>query len=137
MDGCRPIFRNRGSRGKLRPRYQLPSAPKERVDEPTLARRRKRHPRTLASHHLGLTPGEAWRRCASVVFVCVSLVLAGCNQRAIESWLSQTDANDPTPSLYGDTTFAKLLTEVKKRVPSPVKALSFLVYPDHAVLQAQ
>jgi hypothetical protein len=64
-------------------------------------------------------------------------VLAGCNQRAIESWLSQTDANDPTPSLYGDTTFAKLLTEVKKRVPSPVKALSFLVYPDHAVLQAQ
>jgi hypothetical protein len=111
------------------------------VDEPTLTRRRKRHSRTLASHHLGVMQrgGSRVPRVARLAFACLFSCLGslGCNQRAIESWLSQADGTQTTPSLYADAAFSKVLAEVRKRVPSPVQALSFLVYPDHAVLQAQ
>lgn len=66
----------------------------------------------------------------------VGFVSVGCNQRAIESWLSQSDVADGT-SLYTDAGFARAMTELKKHAPAPVQALSLLVYPDHAVLQAQ
>ena len=57
-----------------------------------------------------------------------------CNQRAIESWLTEADRG---PSLYDDKQFARSISDLKKRVPSPIQALSLLVYPDHIVLQAQ
>jgi hypothetical protein len=60
-----------------------------------------------------------------------------CNQRAIESWLSQAEPTDPGPSLYTDASFSRAVSELRKRAPAPVQMLSLLVYPDHAVLQTQ
>jgi len=60
----------------------------------------------------------------------------GCNQRAIESWLSQSDGTD-TSSLYTDAAFSRAMAELRKHAPAPIDALSLLVYPDHAVLQAR
>jgi hypothetical protein len=60
----------------------------------------------------------------------------GCNQRAIESWLSQSEGTDGG-SLYAEPAFSRAMTELKKHAPAPIDALSLLVYPDHAVLQAR
>jgi hypothetical protein len=68
------------------------------------------------------------------VFVSPTL-LPGCNQRAIESWLSQSAETEP--NLYSEGAFERALTELRKRVPSPVEALSLLVYSDRMVLQAR
>jgi hypothetical protein len=78
-------------------------------------------------------------RAARRTFLLLALgtLLAGCNQRAIESWLSQSDGPDATGSLYGEKQYSVAMAELRKRVPSPIQALSLLVYPDHAVLQAQ
>ena len=62
--------------------------------------------------------------------------VVGCNQRAIESWLSQSEGTDGA-SLYTDAAFSRAMAELKKHAPSPIDALSLLVYPDHAVLQAR
>jgi len=62
-------------------------------------------------------------------------LLPACNQRAIESWLSQSA--EAEPSLYSDGGFARALTELRKHVPSPIEALSLLVYSDRLVLQAR
>src|SRR5260221_8904156 len=95
MDGRRPLFRSRGSRGKLRTRRQLAGAPKERVDEPTTARRRKRNPRALAREHREeMTPAPRCARRTLLLFFAACAV--GCNQRAIESWLSQSDGPEAT-----------------------------------------
>lgn len=67
----------------------------------------------------------------------VALASTGCNQRAIESWLSQGEGADPGPTLYAEAPFTKALTELRRKVPSPTQVLSLLVYPDHAVLQAE
>jgi hypothetical protein len=71
----------------------------------------------------------------------VLLLFAGafavaCNQRAIESWLSQSDGTDGG-SLYTEAAYSRAMAELKKHAPSPIEALSLLVYPDHAVLQAR
>lgn len=70
-------------------------------------------------------------------FVLALLLVAssGCNQRAIESWLSQSPSQEA--SLYSDPAFARAFAELKKRVPSPIEALSLLVYSDRLVLQAR
>lgn len=60
----------------------------------------------------------------------------GCNQRAIESWLSQSEGTEGG-SLYTEAAFSRAMAELKKHAPSPIEALSLLVYPDHAVLQAR
>jgi len=63
--------------------------------------------------------------------------LAGCNQKAIESWLTQSDGAEASGSLYTEAAFSRAMAELKKRAPSPIEALSLLIYPDHAVLQAR
>jgi len=65
----------------------------------------------------------------------VSPPLLGCNQRAIESWLSQS--SEAEPSLYSQGGFDRSLAELRKRVPTPIEALSLLVYSDRLVLQAR
>ncbi|HEX4340221.1 MAG TPA: hypothetical protein VH062_30140 [Polyangiaceae bacterium] len=71
-----------------------------------------------------------------VVLACTVALATGCNQRAIESWLSQSEGADGG-SLYNEAAFSRAMAELKKHAPSPVEALSLLVYPDHAVLQAR
>jgi hypothetical protein len=66
--------------------------------------------------------------------VAAALFLVGCNQRAIETWLSQDEHG---PSLYDEKQFGRAIAELKKRIPGPVQALSLLVYPTYIVLQAQ
>jgi hypothetical protein len=61
---------------------------------------------------------------------------SACNQRAIESWLSQSPS-DSEPSLYSEANFGRAVSEIKKRVPSPIDTLSLLVYSDRVVLQAR
>jgi hypothetical protein len=78
-----------------------------------------------------LASRRAW---VLLVVLCVASA-TGCNQRAIESWLSQSDGAGN--SLYAEPAFSKALAELKKRAPAPLEALSLLVYPDHAVLQAR
>jgi hypothetical protein len=83
---------------------------------------------------------EDGMRTAVIVFACtvVTLVLGGCNQRAIESWLSEGQAGATSgPSLYTDEPLGTAITDVKKKFPGPIQALSLLIYRDHMVLQAQ
>ena len=75
-------------------------------------------------------------RSRRAVLLCLALCTVGCNQRAIESWLTQSDGSE-AGSLYTDAAFSRAMAELKKHAPSPVEALSLLVYPDHAVLQAR
>jgi hypothetical protein len=82
-----------------------------------------------------VTPEPRCTRRPFLLFFAACAV--GCNQRAIESWLSQTDGPEATGSLYGESQYTKAIAEIRRRVPSPIQALSLLVYPDHAVLQAQ
>lgn len=74
------------------------------------------------------------RELLLAVFV-FPLALSGCNQRAVESWLSQSD--DSEPSLYSEGPFERALGEVRKQVPPPIEALSLLVYSERLVLQAR
>jgi hypothetical protein len=77
------------------------------------------------------------RRAVLLVAAC-ALLAVGCNQRAIESWLSEGQAGATSgPSLYTDEPLANGLNEVKKKFPGPIQVLSLLVYRDHLVLQAQ
>ena len=75
------------------------------------------------------------RRALLLIFFAVWL--AGCNQKAIESWLSESETGEGGGSLYTEPAFSRAMAELKKRAPSPIEALSLLVYPDHAVLQAR
>lgn len=77
-----------------------------------------------------------WRRGLALATVAAWLATA-CNQRAIESWLSQSESGETQPSLYSEAPYARALAELKKRVPAPIEALSLLVYPDRLVLQAR
>jgi hypothetical protein len=70
------------------------------------------------------------------VLLLGAVCAVGCNQKAIESWLSQSDGADGG-SLYTEAAFSRAMAELKKHAPSPIEALSLLVYPDHAVLQAR
>jgi len=70
------------------------------------------------------------------LLLLAAVCAVGCNQRAIESWLSQSDGTE-SGSLYNDAAFSRAMAELKKHAPSPIEALSLLVYPDHAVLQAR
>jgi hypothetical protein len=72
------------------------------------------------------------RRALLLAAICAT----GCNQRAIESWLSQSDTAEGG-SLYTEASFSRAVAELKKHAPAPIEALSLLVYPDHAVLQAR
>jgi hypothetical protein len=74
------------------------------------------------------------RRALLLTFFAAAL--AGCNQKAMESWLSESET-EGGGSLYTDAAFSRAMAELKKRAPSPIEALSLLVYPDHAVLQAR
>jgi hypothetical protein len=77
------------------------------------------------------------RRAVLLVAVC-ALLAVGCNQRAIESWLSEGQAGASSgPSLYTDEPLGIAIADVKKKFPGPIQALSLLVYRDHMVLQAQ
>ncbi len=82
-----------------------------------------------------MTPAPRARR--AVLVLLASALLAGCNQRAIESWLTKSDAPEVSGSLYSQAAFTRAMSELRKRAPSPVQVLSLLVYADHAVLQAQ
>lgn len=72
----------------------------------------------------------------ALLLLLAAACVVGCNQRAIESWLSQSDGTDGG-SLYSDAGFSRAMAELKKHAPAPIDALSLLVYPDHAVLQAR
>lgn len=74
------------------------------------------------------------RRAVLVVLLC-ALALLGCNQRAIESWLTEGQSNGP--SLYQDEPLGQALATLKKKLPGPLQVLSLLVYRDHLVLQVQ
>lgn len=80
----------------------------------------------------GFRPMRRGLVLAALVFPSL---LPACNQRAIESWLSQSD--EAAPSLYSQQGFDPALAELRKRVPSPIEALSLLVYSDRVVLQAR
>jgi hypothetical protein len=97
------------------------------VDEHQPARRRTRDPRPLARHDFKLA-------CRLFVVALLGFATAGCNQGAIESWLSEGNRG---PSLYGEKQFAQAMTELKKHIPAPIEALSLLVYPNLIVLQAR
>lgn len=85
-----------------------------------------------------MTAGAARRsRRGPVLAAAVAWLAIGCNQRAIESWLSQSESAETQPSLYTEGAYVHALAELKKRVPSPIEVLSFLVYPDRIVLQAR
>jgi hypothetical protein len=73
----------------------------------------------------------------ALLLILLAVGLAGCNQKAIESWLSESEASEAGGSLYTEPAFSRAMAELKKRAPSPIEALSLLVYPDHAVLQAR
>jgi hypothetical protein len=73
----------------------------------------------------------------AVLVVAECSMTSACNQRAIESWLSQSDKSETGSSLYSEANFGRALAELKKRVPSPIEALSLLVYSDRLVLQAR
>lgn len=66
-----------------------------------------------------------------------AVVLPACNERAIESWLSEGQSANTGPSLYSEEGFSRATAEIKKRLPAPIQVLSLLVYPDHLVLQAE
>lgn len=82
------------------------------------------------------TRGGARRAAVLAIVVLCGALLLGCNQRAIESWLSEAGAS-ATPSLYTEEPLAAALRDLKKQLPGTVQALSLLVYRDHLVLQAQ
>jgi hypothetical protein len=84
-----------------------------------------------------VTRGNSARSRREFLCVLVSVAALGCNQRAVESWLSQSDGLGSAPSLYKDDAFSRAFTELQKRVPAPIQALSLLAYPDHLVLQSQ
>jgi hypothetical protein len=74
------------------------------------------------------------------LFVLLGLtttLLPACNERAIESWLSEGQTSGTLPSLYSDEAFPRAMSEIRKRLPAPVQVLSLLVYSDHLVLQAE
>jgi len=75
-------------------------------------------------------------RLGLVLAIVIPSLSCACNQRAIESWLTQSEST-PEATLYSDATYGRAVAELKKRVPNPVEALSLLVYPDHLVLQAR
>jgi hypothetical protein len=75
------------------------------------------------------------RRGLVLAALVSAALLQACNQRAIESWLSQSTEAEPT--LYSEAAFERALTELRKRVPSPIESLSLLVYSDRLVLQAR
>jgi hypothetical protein len=75
------------------------------------------------------------RATARVAAIALSLLSASCNERAIESWLSEEPTASSGPSLYSDDAFSHAVTELKKRLPTPIQVLSLLVYSDHAVIQ--
>jgi hypothetical protein len=78
------------------------------------------------------------RRLALGVLVGLgAVILPACNERAIESWLSEGQGAGAGPSLYSDEAFSRATAEIKKRLPAPIQVLSLLVYPDHLVLQAE
>jgi hypothetical protein len=79
--------------------------------------------------------GGGFRAALAAAFLCAAS-LVSCNQRAIESWLSEGGAGTG-PSLYTDEPLGAALREVKQKLPGSVQALSLLVYRDHLVLQAQ
>jgi hypothetical protein len=81
-------------------------------------------------------PGAPLSSRRAMLLLLLTVAVTGCNQRAIETWLSQSEGAE-AGSLYGDAAFSHAIAELKKRAPSPIAALSLLVYPDHAVLQAQ
>jgi len=80
--------------------------------------------------------GGGFRAALAVTLLCATVLLSSCNQRAIESWLSEGGAGSG-PSLYTDEPLGTALREMKKKLPGSVQALSLLVYRDHLVLQAQ
>jgi hypothetical protein len=77
------------------------------------------------------------RRGLTLAVLAFPPLVIACNQRAVESWLSQSDKGDKEPSLYSEEPFNRAFAEIRSRVPSPIEALSLLVYPDHVVLQVR
>ena len=84
-----------------------------------------------------MTSSSPLRTRRQVLLTFFAVGAAGCNQKAIESWLTQSDGSEAGASLYTETAFSRAMAELKKHAPSPIEALSLLVYPDHAVLQAR
>jgi hypothetical protein len=84
---------------------------------------------------MSVSEGGGFRAALAVALLCAAPLLS-CNQRAIESWLSEGGAGSG-PSLYTDEPLGAALRELKKKLPGSVQALSLLVYRDHLVLQAQ
>ncbi|HVU06128.1 MAG TPA: hypothetical protein VHE30_30465 [Polyangiaceae bacterium] len=88
----------------------------------------------MAREDLRLILTSRRRSRAALLAAAIGFGNVACNQRAIESWLSEGQQN-AGPSLYTEEPFRKLVLEVKRAVPAPIQVLSLLVYPDHAVLQ--
>jgi len=63
--------------------------------------------------------------------------LGACDRHSVESWLTGPPPVAATGSLYADEAFAAAWERIARRVPSPIRALSLLVYDDHVVLQAE
>lgn len=76
-------------------------------------------------------------RASGVLVAALVAFAPACNQRAIESWLSEGQSSTAEPSLYSEATFSRAMADIKKRLPQPIQVLSLLVYRDHLVLQAE
>lgn len=77
------------------------------------------------------------RRLVAPLALGLTLLASACNQRAVESWLSEAEAKDPGPSLYTDEAFTRAMTEIKKHIPENPQVLSILFYSDHIVVQSE
>jgi hypothetical protein len=77
-----------------------------------------------------------WLR-SRVLIGFVAVALPACNERAVESWLSEGQTPATGPSLYADDGLSRALTEIRNRFAPHVQVLSLLVYSDHLVLQAE
>jgi hypothetical protein len=73
------------------------------------------------------------------VLVCGTVSgAAGCNRADVETWLGEgPSASSPTASLLLQTPLASTMQSFRERLGPDIHALSLLIYPDHAVLQAQ
>jgi hypothetical protein len=76
-----------------------------------------------------------------VIFLTLVVVLTsmmmGCDRAAVETWLAEGASGDRGPSLLTKEPLDQARGAFEKRVGKGIQALSLLVYPDHAVLQAQ
>lgn len=70
---------------------------------------------------------------------CVALVVlfsTGCDRDEVETWLSEGAPSEATANFFVDKPLRPMLDAFERRLGRDVRALSLVIYPDQAVLQA-